>query len=141
MPAQGAAGVPSLSVGTGNARSEELRLPPLPPPQSTPHIGAGARMLQRALNATRRSGTRTGLNVVAFSGGIDSSLVAALVHHEFPGRSLACIGLSAALPRSQLVLAREVAQHIGIHLRETATQVTHPLSPLVARLRPLVATG
>ena len=45
------------------------------------------------------------------------------------------------VPSSQLVLAREVAQHIGIHLRETATQVTRPLSPLVARLRPLAATG
>eukprot|EP00899_Mesostigma_viride_P022452 jgi/Mesvir1/3391/Mv05092-RA.3 len=44
-------------------------------------------------------------NVVAFSGGVDSSLVAYLVRQAFPrGSSCACIGRSAALPSSQLDL-------------------------------------
>jgi uncharacterized protein len=51
-----------------------------------------------------------------------SSLVAQLVHRTFPSNGLACIGLSAALPRSQLDLARDVATHIGMPLREIATK-------------------
>lgn len=54
-----------------------------------------------------------GKNIVAFSGGVDSSLVAALVHQVFPGRSQACVGVSSALPAAQLDLARSVARHIG----------------------------
>lgn len=59
------------------------------------------------------SGAVEGKNLVAFSGGVDSSLVAALVHHAFPNDSLACVGVSAALPAAQLQLARSVASHIG----------------------------
>lgn len=54
-----------------------------------------------------------GKNIVAFSGGVDSSLVAALVHHVFPGSSQVCVGVSSALPSAQLDLARSVASHIG----------------------------
>jgi len=54
-----------------------------------------------------------GKNIVAFSGGVDSSLVAALVHQVFPGSSRACVGVSSALPAAQLDLARSVARHIG----------------------------
>lgn len=86
-------------------------------------------LLARALAATRHAGTKSGLNVVAFSGGVDSSLVAALVQREFPRSSLACIGLSAALPKSQLELAREIADHVEIPLREVPTKVRHPSPP------------
>lgn len=60
---------------------------------------------------------------MAFSGGIDSSLVASLVAHAFPDESLrvACIGLSPSLPQEQLETARDVAAHIGIRLIETPT--------------------
>lgn len=51
-----------------------------------------------------------------------SSLVAKLVHMEFPQNSIACIGLSAALPKSQLEIARQVVANIGIPLREVATK-------------------
>lgn len=54
-----------------------------------------------------------GKNIVAFSGGVDSSLVACLVHQVYPQNSLACVGVSAALPAAQLQLARDVAKHIG----------------------------
>jgi len=57
------------------------------------------------------------------SGGVDSSLVAAVVHRVFPEeqQSLAVLGRSAALPKSQLLLAREVASHIGIQLHEVSS--------------------
>lgn len=58
-------------------------------------------------------GTTHGKNIVAFSGGVDSSLVAALVHQAFPDNSLACVGVSSALPAYQLDLARRVASHVG----------------------------
>ncbi|KAI9919013.1 hypothetical protein PsorP6_011977 [Peronosclerospora sorghi] len=60
-------------------------------------------------------------NVVAFSGGVDSSLAAALVFQVFPTTSAACIGKSPALSSVQLQQAREVAHHIGIPLWESHT--------------------
>ncbi|GMF49409.1 unnamed protein product [Phytophthora fragariaefolia] len=61
-------------------------------------------------------------NVVAFSGGVDSSLAAALVFRVFPSSSAACIGRSAALPSVQLQQARQVATHIGVPLWECRTE-------------------
>ena len=73
--------------------------------------------MQNVVSALRRrvaaSGAAEGKNIVAFSGGVDSSLVAAIVHQTFPDNSLACVGISAALPAAQLHLARTVASHIG----------------------------
>ena len=63
-------------------------------------------------------GRTNGMNIVAYSGGVDSSLVALLVHRAFPSNSMACLGVSASLPSEQLKLARGVAAHIGIALRE-----------------------
>lgn len=63
----------------------------------------------------------TSRNLVAFSGGVDSSLVAALVFRAFPETAMAVLGISAAVPREQITLAREVASDIGIPLREIPT--------------------
>ena len=57
-------------------------------------------------------------HLTAFSGGIDSSLSLRLVAEAFPGRSKGVIGLSAALPEDMLLLAREVAQVVGVELVE-----------------------
>ncbi|GLD95836.1 hypothetical protein PINS_up004514 [Pythium insidiosum] len=61
-------------------------------------------------------------HVVAFSGGVDSSLVAALVHHVFPESSAACLGISPSLSTAQQTQARDVARHIGISLWECPTR-------------------
>lgn len=69
--------------------------------------------LRKRVLAVGASPHDDGKNIVAFSGGVDSSLVAALVHEVFPGNTTACVGVSSALPEAQLHLARRVADHIG----------------------------
>lgn len=69
-------------------------------------------------------------HVVAYSGGVDSSLVAALVHRVFSQQSSssgggsvrAVLGISNAVPRSQIHSARAVASYIGIPLTEIPTK-------------------
>ncbi|DBA01431.1 TPA: hypothetical protein N0F65_007328 [Lagenidium giganteum] len=68
-----------------------------------------------------RSATRV-CHVTAFSGGVDSSLVAALVHRVFPTTSAACLGVSAAVPAAQIEQARDVASFIGVPLWEFPTK-------------------
>jgi len=84
---------------------------------------------------------------VAYSGGVDSSLVAALVHRAFSeydtttpkllsadtingngstgvhpqGSVQAVLGISPAVPQTQIVMARKVAHTIGIPLTEVPT--------------------
>ena len=67
-------------------------------------------------------------NIVAFSGGVDSSLVAALVYRSFHSKTVkrngsvkAVIGVSDSLPKRQLMLAQDVASSIGIDLMEVRT--------------------
>lgn len=71
------------------------------------------RTLQERVLSAGASPDVGGKNLVAFSGGVDSSLVAALVYKAYPRNSVACVGVSAALPSAQLQLARSVASHIG----------------------------
>ena len=71
-------------------------------------------------------------HVIAFSGGIDSSLAATLVHtvHQQKRKQntlqtssvQAVLGISPAVPADQIDLARKVAQHIGIDLQTVYTQ-------------------
>ena len=69
---------------------------------------------------------------VAFSGGVDSSLVAALIHmcsHEAAESSTkvqqhdvhAILGLSPAVSKEQVQLAKQVASHIGVALEQIYT--------------------
>lgn len=71
-------------------------------------------------------------HVIAYSGGVDSSLVAALVHRVFNsqqqssssgggGSVRAVLGISNAVPQSQIHSARVVASYIGIPLTEIPT--------------------
>jgi uncharacterized protein len=59
--------------------------------------------------------------VVAFSGGVDSSLVAALAARALGDRALAVTAVSPALATGELDGAREVARAIGIAHEEVTT--------------------
>ena len=53
--------------------------------------------------------------LVAFSGGVDSSVVAALAHDALGDDAVACTARSETLPAAELDDARRVADEIGIH--------------------------
>ncbi|MDZ7700994.1 MAG: ATP-dependent sacrificial sulfur transferase LarE [Halobacteriales archaeon] len=52
--------------------------------------------------------------VVAFSGGVDSSVVAALAHEALGDDAVACTAKSETLPAAELEDARRVAEEIGV---------------------------
>lgn len=59
--------------------------------------------------------------VVAFSGGVDSSVVAAATHRALGPRAIAVTAVSPALATGELDGARTVAAHIGIEHRAITT--------------------
>lgn len=60
---------------------------------------------------------RRGRALVAFSGGVDSGLVAKLAHDALDGNALAVIADAESLSRRELAEARAEAEEIGIPLR------------------------
>ncbi|MFC6837104.1 ATP-dependent sacrificial sulfur transferase LarE [Halomarina ordinaria] len=65
--------------------------------------------------------------LVAFSGGVDSSLVAALAHEALGDRAVACTARSETLPAEELDDARRVADEIGIrHVEVEFSELDNP---------------
>lgn len=80
-------------------------------------------LLAEVVAEARRSGTPTGLNVVALSGGVDSSLALVAAAAAFGAeRCVAVLGVSAAVPPAQRAAAREAAEHAGVALLECETK-------------------
>lgn len=77
--------------------------------------------LEALLQTVKAQGAAQGLNLIAFSGGVDSTLVAALVKRVFPERTRAILGVSQSLPLDQLLLARRLAQQLEVPLEELKT--------------------
>jgi len=68
-----------------------------------------------------------GSAVVAFSGGVDSSVVAALAQRALGDRALAVTAVSPSVARGELEGARRVARHIGIaHEVITTDELARP---------------
>ena len=67
----------------------------------------------KAAAAREALGKRDGV-LVAFSGGVDSSVVAALAHDALGERAVACTAKSETLPEAELDDAKRVAEEIGI---------------------------
>lgn len=58
---------------------------------------------------------------VAFSAGVDSTVVAKAAHLALRDRAVAVVGVGAALPQGELEAARDLAHQIGIRLVEQPT--------------------
>lgn len=71
-------------------------------------------MLDEKLQRLRDAIAGTGSAVVAFSGGVDSTFVAAVAFDVLGGRAVAVTGVSPSVPASELDEARELARRIGI---------------------------
>jgi pyridinium-3,5-biscarboxylic acid mononucleotide sulfurtransferase len=69
-----------------------------------------------------RSGMDAARHLVAYSGGVDSSLVAKAVFDVFPGRSEAVMALSPSVADAMRCTAVDLAAHIGIPLRFVETR-------------------
>jgi pyridinium-3,5-biscarboxylic acid mononucleotide sulfurtransferase len=68
-----------------------------------------------------------GSAVVAFSGGVDSSVVAALAHRALGDKALAVTAVSPSVAQGELDGARRVARHIGIaHEVVTTDELARP---------------
>lgn len=93
------------------------------------HTNKTRELVDNLLQRTQEMIDPTAANIVAYSGGVDSSLVAALVYKSFEssriantrGSVQAVLGISNAVPESQIAMARNVATKIGIPLREVST--------------------
>ena len=73
-------------------------------------------------SSTNGNANRRVIRAVAFSGGIDSSVVAQAVRTVYPETAVAMLGVSASLSHEQKQLAVDVARHIGIELRMVETR-------------------
>jgi uncharacterized protein len=60
--------------------------------------------------------------LIAYSGGVDSALVAAIAHQELGARALACIGMSPSYPAREMRDAVQLAELMGIGYRVVNTE-------------------
>ena len=89
----------------------------LPPP-----LAAQAELVENLIRAAADGATRQGRLGVAFSGGVDSSLLLALAVRALgPARVVAVLGVSPSLAAAERRGAHDVAAHVGAPLVEVAT--------------------
>jgi uncharacterized protein len=86
-------------------------------------LDTATKLVDALLDRTRILMNGSEHHIIAYSGGVDSSLVAALVHRSAtPEETVkAVLGLSPAVPSDQIELAEHVAQTIGVTLEQIST--------------------
>jgi pyridinium-3,5-biscarboxylic acid mononucleotide sulfurtransferase len=77
--------------------------------------------LARKLDHLRQILRSLGKTLIAYSGGVDSALVAVIAAQELHEDALACIGVSASFPQRELRQAVELAQQMKIAYRLVQT--------------------
>jgi len=83
--------------------------------------------LDAKLDAARAALAERDGALVAFSGGVDSAVVAALARDALGDRAVACTARSETLPAAELDDARRVAEEIGIrHVEVTFSELDDP---------------
>jgi uncharacterized protein len=97
-----------------NAPSRPAALEGDAPGRVAPSFHEKVAALHRAIDALRGV-------AVAFSGGVDSTLVLKVAHDRLGDRAVGVIGVSASLPPGELEEARALARSIGARLVEIAT--------------------
>ncbi|HEY8760448.1 MAG TPA: ATP-dependent sacrificial sulfur transferase LarE [Candidatus Dormibacteraeota bacterium] len=74
-----------------------------------------------ALDRARAKVRELGSVLIAYSGGVDSSLLLKLALEELPGRAVAVLASSPAYPEAEQAEARELARRLGAELVEVDT--------------------
>jgi len=92
------------------------------PAASSPGAAPLPEALEGKYQAVRRMLRGLGSAITAFSGGVDSSLLAFLAHQELGTRALAVTSASESLSRDDYDLTRSLAAHWGMAYRSIRTR-------------------